>query len=472
MTLMMSVSGVRGIVGESLTPVLAAELGCAFGSHVGGGRVVVGRDSRPSGPMLSRALEAGLLATGCDVVDLGVVTTPGVGVMVTELGAAGGVVITASHNPLPYNGIKFLTAQGFAPPPELAQQILDRCREKRFSLADAVHTGGLSTNDATHEAHVGRVLRTLDVDAIRQARFKVALDSVNGAGGTGGRMLLEQLGCEIVHVNAEPTGRFSHPPEPTAENLTGLCEAVRAAGADVGFAQDPDADRLAVVDAAGRCIGEEYTIVLAAKVALAGKLFQNRPFEEPPGEKTEAPWRYEAASKQAGAIAVNLSTSRMIDDAAAQAGGDVVVHRTAVGEANVVRAMRELGCLIGGEGNGGVIDPRVVLVRDSFAGMGLILNLMAQEARPLAAIVDELPHYVMRKTKFEMPAEQIQAWLAKAPQVVGDGTISDLDGLRIDWPQGWVHLRASNTEPIARVIAEAPDAATAEALIQRVTALL
>ncbi len=445
MTLMMSVSGVRGIVGESLTPVLAAELGCAFGSHVGVGRVVVGRDSRPSGPMLSRALEAGLLATGCDVVDLGVVTTPGVGVMVTELGAAGGVVITASHNPLPYNGVKFLTAQGFAPPPELAQQILDRYREKRFSMADAVHTGGLSTNDATHDVHVGRVLRTLDVGAIRQARFKVALDSVNSAGGVGGRMLLEELGCQVVHINAEPTGRLSRPPEPTAEHQAGLCEAVRAASADVGFAQDPDADRLAIVDGNGRCIGEEYTIVLAAKLALA---------------------------KQAGAIAVNLSTSRMIDDVAAQAGGDVVVHRTAVGEANVVQAMRELGCLIGGEGNGGVIDPRVTLVRDSFAGMGLILNLMAQEARPLAAIVDELPHYVMRKTKFEMPAEQIQAWLAKAPQVVGDGTISDLDGLRIDWPQGWVHLRASNTEPIARVIAEAPDDATAEALIQRITALL
>ncbi|MBN2563438.1 MAG: phosphoglucosamine mutase [Phycisphaerae bacterium] len=445
MTLMMTVSGVRGIVGQTMTPTLAAELGAAFGSHLGGGTVVVGRDSRPSGPMVHSALAAGLLATGCNVVDLGIVSTPGVAVMIRHREAAGGVVITASHNPAEWNGIKFLTAQSFAPPPEEAAKILGRYQDKSFVLVDVHHVGRVERDDSTHERHVARVMSVLDVKAIHNKRFTVVLDSVNGAGGLGGHLLLEKLGCQVIHINAEPTGRFAHAPEPIRENLTGLCDAVRQHHANLGFAQDPDADRLAIVDDLGRYIGEEYTVALAAKFMFA---------------------------RRHGPAAVNLSTSRMIDDLAAQAGGDCVVHRTPVGEANVARAVLEYGCVIGGEGNGGVIDPRISAVRDSLVGMGFVLNLLADDGRPLFALVDEVPGYVMLKRKFQLDRDKIDAWLRRVPEVVGDGRLNDADGLRIDWPDGWVHLRPSNTEPIARVIAEAADSATAQALVKRVTDLL
>jgi phosphomannomutase len=445
MTLMMTISGVRGIIGETMTPTLAADLGLAFGSHLGGGTVLVGRDSRPSGPMIHGALIGGLLATGCQGIDLGIVSTPGVAVMMAERGAAGGVVITASHNPIAWNGIKFLMPPGVAPPPLTAGTILDRYRQKSFVLTDVDHIGRLQRDDTTHERHVGRVLDILDVEAIRGREFKVVLDSVNGAGGTGGRILLERLGCQVIHLNAEPNGRFAHPPEPIAENLTGLCDAVRSHAADVGFAQDPDADRLAIVDDRGCAIGEEYTIALAAKFTFA---------------------------RRSGSVAVNLSTSRMIDAIAEGAAEDVVVHRTPVGEANVARAVVDLGCTLGGEGNGGVIDPRICLVRDSFTAMGLVLNLLADERMPLSTLVEGMPHYVMLKRTFELDRDTMEAWIRKVPGIVGDGRLDDSDGVRVDWPDGWAHLRPSNTEPIARLIAEAADRATAEAVAKRVTDLL
>jgi phosphomannomutase len=441
MTLMMTVSGTRGIIGETMTPTLAAELGAAFGAQLGGGKVVIGRDSRPSGPMVLAGVTSGLLATGCEVIDLGVVSTPGAAMMTVKHGAAGGVMITASHNPIIWNGIKFFTPQGCALPPELAEQVFDRYRRKAFDLVKVDRLGGVSQDESTNEQHVARVLEVVDVDAIRRMRMKVVLDSINGGGCVSGRMLLEKLGCEVVHINGEPNGRFAHTPEPIAENLTGLCEAVRKHGAKIGFAQDPDADRLAVVDDAGRYIGEEYTLALAAKFVFA---------------------------KRPGPAAANLSTSRMIDDLAAAVGG-ITVHRSAVGEANVVKAMQDHACVIGGEGNGGVIDPRIVLVRDSLVSMGFVLNLLANEGRPLSAIVDDMPRYVMIKRKFELPRERIDGWLRNVRRIAGNGRINDIDGVRIDWPEGWVHLRASNTEPIARVIAEAADQATAEALVKRAT---
>lgn len=443
MTLIMSVSGVRGIVGQTMTPRLAADLGAAFGTRLGGGTVVIGRDSRPSGPMLQHAAVAGLLATGCNVVTLDLVTTPGVALMIGEHNAAGGIVLTASHNPTPWNGIKFLTSQGFAPPPADAEKIFETYRTNTFALKDAESVGHVQPDNTTHAKHVERVLRIVDVEAIRKQRFKVVLDSVNGAGGPGGRQLLEALGCEIIHLNAEPTGRFAHTPEPTKENLVSLCDAVREHGALVGFAQDPDADRLAVVDNKGRYIGEEFTVALTAKHRL---------------------------SKEPGPIAVNLSTSRMVDDIAAAVGNGARVVRTAVGEANVAHAILHDGCIMGGEGNGGVIDPRVVCVRDSFAGMGIVLDLLASEGKPLDQIADAIPNYVMIKEKFEMPREEIAAWLDRVRDK-SEGTINDTDGIRIDWPEGWVHLRPSNTEPIARVISEAADEKTALALVERVTAL-
>lgn len=441
MSLMMSISGIRGIVGETMTPQLAVEVGSAFGAHLGGGTVVVGRDSRTSGPMVQRAAVAGLMASGCDVVDLGIVTTPGTARMVGHLRASGGLVITASHNPAIWNGLKFLTARGFAPPPDEARRILDRLRARQFALVPVERVGVERRDESTHEQHVSAVLAVVDVDAVRGRRFKVVLDSVNGAGGAGGRMLLDRLGCQTTLINAEATGRFAHTPEPIAENLTGLCDAVRAHGADAGFAQDPDADRLAIVDETGRTIGEEYTLALAAR-----RVFARRP----------------------GCAAANLSTSRMIDDVAARRGAGCRVVRTPVGEAHVAQAVVRNGCVVGGEGNGGVILPEVVLVRDSFVAMALALDLLAAEGGALSEIVDALPRYSMIKRKIELDADRTRAWLDAIRGRLTDGRIDQADGVRVDWPDGWVHVRPSNTEPIARIIAEARDAETAERLVQLV----
>jgi phosphomannomutase len=444
MTLMMSVSGVRGIVGETMTPELAVQLGAAFGSHLGGGEIIIGRDSRPSGELLESAVKSGLLAVGCKVTELGIVTTPGTALTVLERSARGGIVVTASHNPVRWNGIKFLTAEGFAPPPETVEKIFARYRERQFDYVEVHEVGRCQRDLSTNDRHVARVLRNLDVAAVRRRQLNVVLDSVNGAGGASGRMLLERCGCKVIHVNGEPTGRFAHPPEPTAENLAGLCDTVRQAGADIGFAQDPDADRLAIIDNGGRYIGEECTLALAAKYVFA---------------------------KTPGPAAANLSTSRMIDDLAVRANSKCIVYRTPVGEANVARAVLEKNCVIGGEGNGGVIDPRVVPVRDSLAAMGLVLSLLAEDWRPFHIIVDELPRYVMIKQKFDVDRSQMDGWLERVRMSADGGRIDDSDGLRIDWPEGWVHVRPSNTEPIARVIAEASDEATAQSLARRITEL-
>ncbi len=421
-----------------MSPQLAADMASAYGTMLAGQTVVVARDSRPSGPMLQQAVTSGLLATGCHVVDLGVVSTPGAALMIRRLRAAGGIVITASHNPIMWNGIKFLTDEGLAPPADRAKQIIDAYERKAFTLVDVDHIHKITHDGSTVDVHVGAALGIIDADAIRQRRLRIVLDSVNGAGGREGRALLEHLNCDLLHLNPEPTGRFAHPPEPLRENLTQLCEAVTTERADVGFAQDPDADRLAIVDERGEYIGEEYTLALAAK-------------------------HYFAVSP--GPAAANLSTSRMIDDLARAAGGPCVVHRSPVGEANVVDTMKRHGCVFGGEGNGGVIDPRVVPVRDSLVGMAVILQLLAKTGRPLSGLVAEIPRYTMLKQKFECPRERVRRILAAVRERFAAERINDADGVRIDWPDGWVHVRGSNTEPIYRVIAEARTEARAQELI-------
>jgi phosphomannomutase len=435
---------VRGIVGDSLTPELAVRLASAFGTPLAGSTVVIGRDTRPSGDMLKSAVQAGLQGAGCRVVDLGVATTPGVAVMVRERSAAGGIVITASHNPSGWNGLKFLTAEGSALTARQASAVFARFRDGPFAFASHDECGEVERDLSAANRHIVRVMQIVDAAAVRRRQLNVVLDSINGAGGASGRMLLEHLGCQVTHINADAGGRFAHGPEPTAENLAGLGAAVRDNGADVGFAQDPDADRLAIVDDKGRYIGEECTLALAARSVL---------------------------SKTPGPVAANLSTSRMIDDIARQFGAPAVVHRTAVGEANVVEAIRRHHCVLGGEGNGGVIDPRVVLVRDSLTSMALVLGLMAEDWRPVHHVVDDLPQYVMVKEKFDADRAGLGAWLERVRMSAEGGSINDMDGLRIDWPEGWVHVRGSNTEPVARVIAEAADDRTARALIERVTQL-
>lgn len=435
MAIIASVSGVRGVIGTDLTPQAAVEFACAFGTWLGGGRVAVGGDTRPSGQMLRQAVEAGLLAVGCDVVDLGIVSTPGAALMVKRLGCAGGVVITASHNPVEYNGIKFLTHEGWAPPPESAEKIFAIHRERAFAFKDSLHTGGFTEDDTTHARHLEAVLGVIDVERIRGQQFRVVLDAVNGAGSIATPMLFEQLHCKPTLMNCEPTGLFPHEPEPIEKNLQSLCGKVREAGADIGFAQDPDADRLVIVDEHGRFIGEEYTLALAIWQVL-----KTRP----------------------GPVAANLSTSRLVDAVAERFGVPVV--RTPVGEANVAAAMLAHNCPVGGEGNGGVIDPRVVAVRNSLVGIGHILQLLGEEAAPLSRLVESLPHYAMIKRKAPLQRERLEATYGALRQHFAGARFDMSDGLRIDLPEGWLHIRPSNTEPIVRIISEAADAHAAERL--------
>jgi len=453
--LIISVSGMRGIVGENLTAPIAVHYGSAFGTYLKNNHqldtkhaaenamsVCIGMDSRPSGEMLKSAVTAGLCAAGIDVVDLGIVTTPCVGVMVRELGCAGGVVITASHNPIAYNGIKLLLDNGVAPPAPEAEKIKRCFLEKHLSLADSVHCGRVERSDRTDATHIAKVLAIVDKDAIAAKEFKVVLDSVNGAGGRVTKKLLAEFGCEVTAINDEPTGLFAHGPEPVAVNLTGLCGAVKAQVADVGFAQDPDADRLAIVDENGTYIGEEYTLALAAKYIF---------------------------SRRTGKAATNLSTSRMIDDVAGKAGGEVI--RTAVGEANVAAAMFEHDCIIGGEGNGGVIDLRIGPVRDSLVGIALVLQLMAETGKTISQLTGEIGGYYMSKDKFAADQEQARQILESAKEVFAETKLDTTDGCRFDFDDGWLHLRASNTEPVIRIIVEAKDRPTAQKYIDQITAI-
>ena len=456
--LMLSVSGARGIVGQTMTPVFAATFAGAFGSHIQAGitgrraRLVVARDGRIGGDALARAVQGALAATGCDVIDIGIAMTPTAGVMIDALKADGGMVITASHNPIEWNGLKCLDGDGLAPPPETAQQIITRFRNSDIAFVGPQQIGVIASDDSGNQRHVERVLHaTQAAPRVRAKALHVVLDSVNASGCVGGRMLLEALGCGLTHIHGEATGIFGHTPEPTAENLGDLVHAVRATmsrdaahggRAACGFAQDPDADRLAIVDETGRYIGEEYTLVLAAlrMLELHG----------------------------AGVLAANLSTSRMIDDVAARFPGSRVL-RTAVGEANVVASLKPARGLLGGEGNGGVIFPRVCWVRDSLSAMALVLDLLASRDEPLSQIVDALPRYAILKTKLDLAAigglPAVSSALARMKAAFANERINDADGVRIDFADGWVHLRASNTEPIARIIAEAPTMDRARALV-------
>ncbi len=445
--LILSVSGARGIVGASMTPVVALEYAAAFASHLkatGAPRqpvVCLGRDTRPSSPMLAAAAAAGLAGSGARVVDLGVVPTPTVGVMASG-GADGGLVVTASHNPSQWNGIKCINRLGMAPAPSEAAEIARRYREHEVEWAAFREIPRREHEPRALEQHVDRVLAGVDGEAVRRARLKVALDPNHGAGARAGRMLLEALGCEVLLLNGEPDGQFAHGLEPVPENLEQLARATAAGGFVAGFAQDPDADRLAIVDERGRCLGEEYTLVLAAWMML----------------KRHGP----------GPIVVNLSTSRMIDDLAGRFPGTSVL-RTAVGEANVAMEMRARGARVGGEGNGGVILPEVVLIRDSLGAMAQVLALRAGEGRPLSALAASIPGYAMIKHRIEIRpgAQSVEAMDRVAARFRG-ARLDTSDGVRIDIDEGWVHLRPSNTEPIIRLIAEARTRERAMRLIEEV----
>ncbi|MEO0587777.1 MAG: phosphoglucosamine mutase [Planctomycetota bacterium] len=441
--LMLSVSGMRGIVGSSLTPIEAVRFAGAFATWLGAGasggalKVVVGRDSRPSGQALSSAVLATLGAMGIEAVDIGVCATPTVGVMVEKLGASGGLMVTASHNPTPWNGLKPIRGDGASLPPSEAQAVIDAFRVGVPAWVDATAVGRVVTHDEAATTHVGRVLEGIDIEAVRAAKLRVVVDSVHGGGGEAAAMLLDRLGVAAEMMYAEPTGAFPHTPEPTAENLGELCDRVKSSDADLGFAQDPDADRLAIVGPGGMYLGEECTLVAAAARLL----------------------------KQGDVAVANLSTSRMIDDVAANAGATVA--RSAVGEANVAALMRDRGAVIGGEGNGGVIWPRVGQIRDSIGGMALVLEWVASQGQPIDKLLDPYRRYTIVKHKLPADPSLHDKLEPSLRGAFPDGSVSTVDGVRVDEGKAWVHVRASNTEPIFRVIAEAETAEAADAMVDR-----
>ena len=427
-----SVSGLRGIIGQTLTPEVALRFACGFAADLPPGKIVVTRDGRATGPMLADAIRSGLAAVGRDVLDAGIAATPTTGVLVRTTGAAGGIQISASHNPPEYNGIKLFSRAGRVIPKADGEQTIARYRAGQISWQSHDQLGAVQPAGDTITEHCRLVLATVDVERIRQRRFRVLLDANHGAGSLLGRRLLDELGCQTTLLGEPPDGHFEHPPEPTAENLAGVLTSVVQAGCDIGFCQDPDADRLAIIDEHGRYLGEEYTLALCVDHVLRSR---------------------DAVRGPSGPIVTNCSTSRMSEDLALRHG--VPFYRSAVGEANVVDCMLKQGALLGGEGNGGAIDPRVGLVRDSFVGMALVLDAMAARQMPISRLAEELPRYEIVKTKITLANDQVPAALARLERHFADATIDCLDGMRFDWPGKWLLVRASNTEPIVRAIAEA-----------------
>jgi phosphomannomutase len=441
--LMVSVSGIRGRVGAGLTPEVVATYAAGFGAWATGLKpghpIVVGRDSRVSGALFHRVVLSALESVGARVIDIGVVPTPTVQLAVEHHHAAGGLAITASHNPVEWNALKFIGSSGLF----LNQADSLRFRaatEQGFARATWDRLGSTTTDTEAVARHLQQILALpyLNVPALRARRLKVALDCVRGAGAPIMLALLERLGCEVTAIHTEADGRFPHPPEPLAENLGDLAALVRETGADVGLAVDPDVDRLAIVDEHGVPLGEDYTLAFAAALVLR---------------------------KKPGTVVTNLSTSRVVEDAALAAGQRCV--RAPVGEANVAAAMQAEGAAVGGEGNGGVILPDLHLGRDAPAGAALVLQLLCETGRTPSELKAASPQYEIVKDKLDRPDAPLGDVYDALRGAFPDAAVDTQDGLRLSWPDRWVHVRPSGTEPIVRVIAEAPTRAEAEQLVSQ-----
>ncbi len=422
--LLVSVSGIRGIVGDSLTPEIAMGYGRAFGRFSGKGAIVVGRDTRHHGPMILSAAVAGILQSGCDVIDIGVVTTPTVEFAVRQIRAAGGVVITASHNPIEYNALKLIGSTGIFLTESQGKRFLkyvgtkDNFIPKRYGI--------YSIEDGWDSAHVRAVLGLdiVNTNLIKRRKFRVVADCVNGTASYVAAELFNGLGCSLKLINAVPDGKFPRPPEPTPENLKALGRAVRLHKADIGFAFDPDSDRLAIVNEKGQPIGEEFTLALGMRYIL---------------------------KKKKGPVAVNLSSSMINDFVAKEAG--VKIYRTKVGEVNITEKLINVGGVAGGEGNGGLIYPYLHYGRDAIQAAAIILAYLAESKKSITALVAEFPRTFMIKKKIAVSDKGID--FAKIKKAYAGERIDTRDGLKITFADGWAQVRMSNTEPIARIMAEA-----------------
>ena len=432
---MIGISGIRGIVGETFTPELITRLGSSFGTYCSGGKVIVGRDTRVSGEMVKHSLLGGLISTGCQVIDIGICPTPSLTIMIDELDVDGGVMISASHNPIEWNALKFYDSSGI---------ILDEDAGKDFLsvyyLGDFDHKPWDGIHDVTYdhstaERHLERIYTNTDIEAVRKAAPKVVIDSCNGAGSIITPRMLEHMGCDTVKLHCEPDGLFPHNPEPVFKNLQDLSETVLRENADIGFAQDADADRIAVVSEKGEIIGEEMSLALAVDHVL---------------------------SQKTGPVVTNMSTSKVIADIADRYGADL--HITPVGEVNVAKKMKEVGAVIGGEGNGGVICPVIGSGRDSLAAVSIILEMCVQRDKPVSEIAAGFPRYEIVKQSIECPRGETVRILKEVEKKYGESRVDTSDGLKIYFEHSWVHIRRSATEPIVRIISEASDREHARSL--------
>lgn len=446
-TLKISISGVRGVIGDSLTPTLLTRFAQAFGTYIGSGTIAIGRDTRTSGEMVRQAVIAGLLSSGCRVIDLDVCPVPTVQLIVRQRHAQGGIAITASHNPAEWNALKFVNSEGLFLSAGQARELLDIYHQGDYTKVVGAEMRAVEAFAGALDAHINAIINSIGELPQTSRRLKVALDSCNGAGSIIAPRLIEALGAEVVAINITPDGSFPRGAEPVAENLGALCQLVIESNADIGFAQDMDADRLAVVSGQGEPVGEDYTLLLAARYVL---------------------------SRTPGAVVTNLSTSSAMDDVARMF--NCPLHRSKIGEANVTDMMRQVGAVIGGEGNGGVIYPRVNFCRDSQVGMALILRLLAETGRTVTELLADLPRYGMIKEKLDCPSSKIGEVLKMIRSEYAGLPMDLRDGVKVGFENGWLHVRGSNTEPIIRLVAEAEDEAQArrilDAVFERVARML
>ncbi len=436
-----SISGVRGTIGDSLTPVKIVQYAGALGKFLGSsGTVIIGRDSRPSGEAIVRILSATFQWMGIDVVNIGIVPTPTVQLLTEKRKADAGIAVTASHNPFPWNGIKYIDRTGLFMSANQVREIMKYKNQDEIVYKKSGEFGSYKEDPTALSEHISNVLSIpfIETESIRKKQFRVVVDAVNGGGSEALPSLLKELGCEVVEVNCTPDGYFPHTPEPLPENLTDLMEAVVKHKAHLGMAVDPDGDRLAVVDEGGRYLSEEYTLVMAVKTVLSKTSVKNP------------------------LVVTNLSTTMAVDKITQHFGGRVI--RTAIGEINVSSRMKSKNAVIGGEGNGGVILPDSHLGRDSLVGAALILQLLSDEDKPLSDIFSQLPQYRMSKKKVEIGDSDPDTIINTLKKRYSQKEIDTTDGLKIIDKDRWGHLRKSNTEPILRVYSEAPTLEEAESL--------
>lgn len=436
--LKIDISGVRGIIGQTLTPEVIINFSCAFGTYLNSGKIGVGCDTRASREMVKSGVCAGLISAGCDIVDFGICPTPIIQYITKSLGLKGAVAITASHNDTDWNALKFIKADGTLLNFYEGEEVLDIYHQGDFFRAAWNKLGRVNSYNSAIEIYINKLCRYLDVNKIRKKRLKVVVDNCNGAGGGVTRLLLEKLGCQLVMINDEITGEFSHDPEPTAANMEQVASIIRPVKADVGFMLDADVDRIGVVTEKGKPLSEEYTFALLTDYIL---------------------------SKKKGTVVTNLSTTKMIDDLAERYG--VLLIRTKIGPAYVIEQIMNEGGIIGGEGSGGVCVADFQYAFDGFLAMGLILQMLAERRKKISELAESLPKYFMAKKKIECPPEIVYSVIDKARESYGEDNIDLTDGIKIKWEDSWLHIRASNTEPLIRVIAESASKEKADELCER-----